>query len=376
MITPVTEFSESGSLNDIKVGHSLLEKGAMGTIILAGGMGTRLGFPHPKGLFPLSVVKQKSLFQIFAEKTLAASRQAKQDLLLAIMTSKENDFETRNFFAAHQNFGLKSSQLFFFSQSETFLEDTNGNTLALRASDGNGSVFESFVTSGLYQEWQNQNIEYLNIILVDNALADPYDANLLGFHASTQADVTLKVIQRKSSDEKVGLLVKRDDQLAVIEYSEMGEPENSSTNADGSLTHTLANISLFCLSMPFVKQLSQAAFPWHKALKPLTQLPHSPLIIKKERFIFDLLAFAKNPQILNYSRENCFAPLKNKTGNDSVETAQELIENYDRKVLSKLFNKSVLIDPLEIAAEFHYPTEEMKAHWQRQEPSFEDHYIS
>ena len=58
-------------------GEELLRDGRVGVILVAGGQGTRRGSITPrKGMFPISPVAQKSLFQLLAEQLLATPRVA------------------------------------------------------------------------------------------------------------------------------------------------------------------------------------------------------------------------------------------------------------------------------------------------------------
>lgn len=359
----IHNVSSAGHPEDLEKGFKLLSEGKMGTVILAGGMGTRLGFPHPKGLFPISPVKEKSLFQIFAEKTAAASLFAHTSLKLAIMTSSENRKETEDHFKNNQLFGLDSSQLYFFNQGERALEDAEGNPIGPLASDGNGGFFKHFVASGVGEKWQKAGIEYLNIILVDNALADPWDINLLGYHANQKAEATIKCIKRISPEEKVGLLVEDQGSIKVVEYSEISVEDRFQLDSQGNLKFRYANLSLFCFSLPFVKKMSGIDLPWHVAIKPSSSEPGSPLYYKKETFIFDFLSFSKDISLLVYPREKCFSPLKNKSGSDSKETVKKDLEIYDLNLMSALTGKKWDSKPFELSAKFHYPTPALKQEW-------------
>ncbi len=57
-----------------RAGEEALRSGRVAAILVAGGQGTRLGFAHPKGMFPIGPVSGHSLFQILIEKVVATSR--------------------------------------------------------------------------------------------------------------------------------------------------------------------------------------------------------------------------------------------------------------------------------------------------------------
>ena len=59
-----------------KHGRELLRAGKVGAFIVAGGQGTRLGYEGPKGEYPVTPIRNKPLFQVFAEQLLAHSRRS------------------------------------------------------------------------------------------------------------------------------------------------------------------------------------------------------------------------------------------------------------------------------------------------------------
>ena len=56
-----------------------------------------------------------------------------------------------------------------------------------------------------------------------------------------------------------------------------------------------------------------------------------PNVYKFEAFIFDAFSFFDNMSILRVNRESNFAPVKNKEGVDSPETAIKLYNNFYNK---------------------------------------------
>lgn len=371
-LEPITDYSTSGNIYDRETGLRLIAEGKVGCMLMAGGQGTRLGLECPKGACSVSVIKDKSLFQLFAEKVLAAGKQVGRELPLAIMTSPLNHDDTYNFFLQHNFFGLNPEQLFFFPQSmlpflnqegDLFLE--NPSQIA-EGPDGNGQALKRFVDKGIWKKWNDLGISYVNYILVDNPLADPYDAELIGYHHRQQAEITVKGTSRRHAQEKVGLLVKEDAALRVVEYSEFPEEERIALSEDGGLKHRCANISLFCFSMAFIDKAAKKyqEMPLHLALKPANALDSSNIVQKItagkfEAFIFDLLPLSQKTSVLLYPREACFAPLKNLTGDNTVADVKRALQAYDAKVFVQVFGKNPPEHAFELAQQYHYPTAEL-----------------
>ena len=376
-IQPFTHYSLP-SEEDAERGRQLLAQGKVGSLLIAGGQGSRLKFEGPKGMFPVSVVQKKSLFQLYAEKILAASHQSNQVIPVAIMTSLFNHKETQHYFETHNYFGLDPTNVSFFSQGFLPLLTFEGNLFLeepgkiAEGPDGNGSVFECFIKNGLHQKWRDSGVEYVNVVLIDNPLADPVDAQLIGNHFQHQSNVTIKCIARKDEKEKVGVLVEQEAKVAVIEYSEFSEEEKAARDEKGTLKHLCANISLFCFDLSFMEEVATTlAFPMHLACKSVkylngqgkSQLAEKNNAWKFEKFIFDALSFAKKTRALLYPREETFAPLKNFEGEDSLFTVQELLQKRDQEIFRQITGHRVEDRQFELSQDFYYPTEALKEKW-------------
>jgi len=371
---PFVDFSMSGNAEDLKLGKELVANGTVGCLMIAGGQGTRLHFDGPKGMYPVSLINHKSLFQILSEKVIAAGKQVKRLLNLAIMTSPTNHEATVNFFEKNHLFGLKREQLSFFSQGELpFLSDKGELFLETpkkiaQGPDGNGGALHHFYESGIWEKWSHQGIKILNFILVDNPLADPFDYELIGHHHRKQNDIVVKCIARDNLDESLGVLAKRNGQVVVVEYSEMDDQMRYAKTSDNKAEYLCANLSLFSFGMDFIKDLAQSDFqmPLHKAFKavkrynPFTEPPQleNCKAWKFEKFIFDVFSQTQKISTLLYPREDCFAPLKNLNGENSIATVQAALLKRDQKTLSKLTGKPCDTSPLELPQEYYYPTPE------------------
>ena len=210
---PFMDFIGAGSAADEMLGKEFISQGRMGALIVAGGQGTRLHLNGPKGLYPITNIRKKSLFQLFSEKVVAAGKQVHRHLNIALMTSPLNYGVTLNYFNSHALFGLESQQIDFFIQGMLPFLDDKGNLfleekgIIAQGPDGNGLALHNFWSQGLASEWKKLGIEYLNFVMIDNPLADPFDAELLGFHIRNKNDITVKCILKMQADEKVGVLV-------------------------------------------------------------------------------------------------------------------------------------------------------------------------
>lgn len=362
---PFLDFTQSGSKDDEQLGKEAIAQGQMGCLIVAGGQGTRLHLNGPKGLYPISNIRKKSLFQLFSEKIVAAGKQVYRPLNVAIMTSPLNHDVTLTYFDAHAQFGLHKQQLDFFTQNMLPFLDDSGNlflekkdTIA-QGPNGNGSALHALWKQGIVSKWKELGIEYLNFIMIDNPLADPFDAELLGFHIRNKNDITIKCTWKTHADEKVGVLVKQDEKVQVIEYIDMPEKERREETSQNILKHACANISLFCISLSFIEKVCSLGIqlPLHANYKtaPSVNQPNNRAW-KFEHFIFDIFPWADQVQALLYPREKCFAPLKNLTGEDSPTSVQKALQLRDRQVYEELFNKQPPPEPFELAQDFYYPT--------------------
>lgn len=378
------QYQENGNPEDLENGKKIVHDGKVGCLIVAGGQGSRLSYTKPKGLYPVTVVQNKCLFQLFAEKILAAGAQVGRPLYVAIMTSPENHEETTLCFRENSYFGLSQDQLFFFSQTDLPLLDKKGNLFLesedriSRGPDGNASSLKQFVSSGIWDIWHKKGISYLNYMHIDNPLADPFDAELSGFHSrNPSSDVIVKCVSRQNPQEKLGVLFEQKGKVVVVEYSEISTDAREERKKDGSLKNNCANIGLYSFRMDFIQEVATAHYdklPFHKAWKSVKYLledgtsrkSEQPIAWKFEKFIFDVLPFALNVKALLYPREECFAPLKNAEGDDSLFFVQAALQKRDRAIFEKISGTQPPKTRFELNPAFYYPTPELLKKWQGQ----------
>lgn len=332
-VSPLSHYDLVRHPSYRKEGESLLAQGKVGCIMLAGGQGTRLGFSGPKGMFPISPDDGKTLFHLFADQVAAAQATAETTLHVAVMTSPENHEETVEYFQFHRFFGLSPDYFDFFTQTTLPILDAKGDLVIaldgeiLHGPDGNGSVFSSFIASGLKEKWSQDGVEMVNIVPVDNPLADPFDPELIGYLHTKNYDLAVKAIFRENPLESVGVLVEKEGRIQVVEYTELPQEEKTATTPEGNLTHPCANITLFAMKL---SQIQDYELPLHLAHKSIPMQgdpsPSKPNAWKFEKFIFDIFPLIERIGVLVYPRAECFAPLKNLHGVDSVETVRQAIK--------------------------------------------------
>ena len=320
-------------------GHELLRQGKVGAFLVAGGQGTRLGYDGPKGEFPVTPVKNKPLFQVFAEQLRAHSRDAGRSIPWYIMTSDTNDAATRAFFEKHNYFGYLSEDVFFFQQGMMPAFDMNGkmllaekDSLAL-SPDGHGGSLRALAKSGALADMNRRGVEHLSYFQVDNPLVHTIDPLFLGLHDLTGSEMSSKMIPKSGPLEKVGNFVNGDGKLQVIEYSDLPDDLARQTNPDGSLRFNAGSIAIHALRRDFIERLNQTGrleLPWHRAEKKVEHIdergdevkPEKPNAVKLEQFVFDAIPLARNPIVFETDRAEEFSPVKNAEGVDSPATSR------------------------------------------------------
>ena len=110
-------------------GIEAIKKGEVGAVLLAGGMGTRLGFDLPKGCYNVGETHDLYIFECLINNLLEVVKKADAFVPLYIMTSEKNDKATRDFFAEHDYFGYNPDYIKFFIQDMACAVDYDGKLL-------------------------------------------------------------------------------------------------------------------------------------------------------------------------------------------------------------------------------------------------------
>ena len=322
-----------------KVGETIIKEGSYAVITLAGGQGTRLGHSGPKGTYPLTTKNgTKYIFEIIVDTLKQAQKQYGVFVPWYIMTSKENHQETVAFLKEHEYFGYPANKIKFFIQGELPLVNTQGkvildkNKTIKEAADGNGGIYEAIAKSGYIEEMKQNNIQWVYISNVDNILANLVDALMVGLTIKQNQKIAAKAVAKNSPKEKVGVFCKVNGKPKVIEYIDLPEELAEQRDKNGELLYGEGNFGNYLLHRSVLENLADVKLPVHAAFKKSAYLneqgeyiePQEPNAYKFEAFIFDVFARYDDITVFRVKREDEFAPVKNKTGEDSPKTAVDL----------------------------------------------------
>ena len=324
----------------LSVGIDAIKSGKVAAVLLAGGQGTRLGFDKPKGMFNIGETKELYIFQCLVNNLLSVVEQTGRSIPLCIMTSEKNNDDTVGFFKEHDYFGYNSGDVHFFVQDMAPSVDFNGKIYMESRSrissspNGNGGWFSSLCKSGLLDKLRSQGVEWLNVFAVDNVLQRMADPMFIGAVISTGNESGSKVVAKAAPEERVGVMCLEDGKPSIVEYYEMTSEMINRRNDDGVLAYNYGVILNYLFRTDKLTEISGNKMPVHIVEKKIPYmnengdliLPDKPNGYKFETLILDMIHMNDSCLPFEVVRSKEFAPVKNATGVDSVDSARELLK--------------------------------------------------
>ncbi len=344
-VEPIS-FIDKYKLNDKykyyeEIGKKAIRDGKLACVTMAGGQGTRLGHNGPKGTFDIGLESHKSLFELLCDYLKEESKKYNVQIPWFIMTSKQNNKDTIDFFEKNKYFGYEKN-IYFFIQGELPMVDTEGKILidedglVKEAADGHGGVYESLLKSGMVQKMKELGTQWVFIGGIDNCLVKMVDPVLMGIAIDKGVTAAGKSVVKANPHEKVGAFCKKNGRPAVIEYSEITDEMAEARDENGELLYGESHILCNLFNISAIERMGKTPLPYHSAYKKATYIdkdgnkvvPDGPNAYKFEAFLFDAFGEVDDMAILRVKREEEFAPVKNATGVDSPETARKLYNDF------------------------------------------------
>lgn len=344
VITPIGAMKlpeiEEGRSAYTEKGIGLLRAGKVGAVLLAGGMGTRLGSDNPKGMYNIGLTKEVYIFERLFRNLLDVVEQTGNYIHLFIMTSEKNHEKTTAFLKEKNYFGYAPEYVSFFMQDMAPASDYNGKVymeqkgLISASPNGNGGWFSSMKRAGILETVHKAGIEWLNIFAVDNVLQRIADPCFVGAVAEKNCAVGAKVIRKAEPGEKVGSICLEDGRPSIVEYYELTKEMAEEKDAAGEPAYNYGVILNYLFRVKDLEEIVGQEMPLHIVEKKIPYLneagetvkPEQPNGYKYESLVLDMIHMLDSCLVYEVVREKEFAPIKNLTGTDSVESARELLK--------------------------------------------------
>ncbi len=310
-----------------KLGEQIIKNNQYAVVTMAGGQGTRLGCKGPKGTYKLDIgEKGKYIFEIITENLKKSKEMYGILPYWYIMTSKQNYDETVSFLEKHNFFGYEKEKIKFFKQGELPMLTEDGkmiieNNKIKTGSNGNGGTYAAMKEQNIIDDMKSKNVKWVYICGVDNIMVNPIDPIFIGETILNNMQIASKSVAKAYPEEKVGVFCKRNNKPSTVEYIELSEEMRNKRDNNGELVYGEANIISHLLNIEAIEKITNYKLQYHIAKKNG--------LYKFETFIFDAFEHFDDMLVMRVKREDEFAPIKNKEGVDSPETAKEI---YERKM--------------------------------------------
>ena len=345
VITPILDVArltdiEANSEKYKEAGLEIIRQGKAAAVLLAGGMGTRLGSDKPKGMYNIGLTKDVFIFEMIIRNLLDVVKEAGNYIHLFVMTSEKNHEDTTGFFAEKNYFGYDKNYIHFFKQSMAPATDYDGKILleskgrVATSPNGNGGWFKSMEDGNVMHIVDDNGIEWLNVFAVDNVCQRICDPKFIGATYLSGKPCGAKVVAKASPDEKVGVLCNEDGRPSIVEYYELTQEMMDEKDKDGNYAYNYGVILNYLLKVSDLKDIINDKLPVHIVEKKIKYVddngnevsPESPNGYKFETLILDMIHMLDGCLGYEVLRDYEFAPIKNKIGVDSVESARELLQ--------------------------------------------------
>lgn len=362
-------FTKEEQTQFVQKGYDEINSGHVALLLLAGGLGTRLGFDKPKGIYNIGMPSNKPLFGYFSSRFKSIQNLAQKhsktehkNSTLFVMTSQHTFPIISSFFKENNFFGLEEKDVVFFPQSEICGLTSDGKVVSLsekelyKAPDGNGGCFTGMRDNKILDICNERNIQYINVISVDNPLykvLDPFYVGMTILKGRFGLEqMSAKCLKKSHPTEKVGHFLNFKGHPMMMDYMEIPQKLMEAKNEKGDLKYSACNILDYIIGVKFLNKILNDEAKFKELIsmfhfinkktdcvvldenKNVVEKKNEPFV-KFEIFFNSIFEFSEEGSLLllEIEREEEFAPVKNKEG-EPTNTA-----SATRKKMSNLFKK-------------------------------------
>ena len=179
-------------------------------------------------------------------------------------------------------------------------------------------------------------IKWVSVVSVDNALQNIIDLNFIGSTIASGKKLGAKVVKKSCPDEKVGTICRINNIDCIIEYFELPNAIAELTDLENNLVYSYGVTLNYLFDVTYLLQNNLIkSMPLHLVTKKADVLKSangtndliSRECYKFESLIIDQVSLLKDVYFYEVDREYEFAPIKNRVGKDSLESAQKMLKN-------------------------------------------------
>ncbi|CAA2969667.1 UDP-sugar pyrophosphorylase-like isoform X2 [Olea europaea var. sylvestris] len=254
-------------------------------VLVAGGLGERLGYNGIKVALPLETTTGTCFLQHYIDSILAlqetscrlAQGDGPTEIPLAIMTSDDTHSRTVELLESNAYFGMKPTQVKFLKQEKVACLDDNDARVALDPHNkykiqtkphGHGDVHSLLYSSGVLKEWQDAGRRWVVFFQDTNGLLFKAIPSALGVSATKGYHVNSLAVPRKAKEAIGGItkLTHQDGRTMVInvEYNQLDPLLRASGYPDGDVNSETGY-------SPFPGNINQLIFEIGPYLEELTK---------------------------------------------------------------------------------------------------------
>jgi len=223
------------------------EVGQCAFVLVAGGLGERLGYNGIKVGLPVELLTQTTFLELYVQNIIALQERTGQQLPLAIMTSEDTHEKTLQLLEENGYFGLNKDQVTLMKQEKVPALIDNNARFAVEEGEilgkphGHGDVHILLYQYGLPQKWIAEGKKWMVFIQDTNSLVFKALPSFLGVSIQNEFSMNYMTVPRKPKEALGGIvkLTKEDNvQTVNVEYNIIESlMKTSGMHSEGDVTN-------------------------------------------------------------------------------------------------------------------------------------------